>query len=397
MKDKFVLKGIPIAFMICNSESQYILVKWLRWLKSDCNLRADKFMADCSVTETEAILKAFPGSLIYYCHFHVGQLWEHHLKKSHSARQVNEMRPLLNQVRNADTEEELQNSWQMFTTTFPAAQTLIKYIEKNWMPETQKQRWVKFARQDYQHIDTNNLVESWHKTLKQHHLGNERNVRTDYLMYVLLGVVDQDFRVTYFKIKNGIQPLALSENDKKRKAKAMELTVERALELITERMEEQKFLVKSFTRAELEYTITVSMERSLLLSCTCPDHLKHKIPCKHLYLVKRIFDVFEVKHTPDPDPEDNVVENDQDDFAVDINPPIPESIPINVQLLLRAQRAQEQELRKRKREEEVAEAFADCETKLKELWIKMGNHILRDGGVNYFPVRLVMSRGVVVR
>ncbi|KAF9979953.1 hypothetical protein BGZ75_009025 [Mortierella antarctica] len=122
------------------------------------------------------------------------------------------------------------------------------------------------------------------------------------------------------------------------------------------------------------------MERSLLLSCTCPDHLKHKIPCKHLYLVERIFDVFEVKHTPDPDPEDNVVENDQDDFAVGNSPPITESIPINVQLLLRAQRAQEQELRRRKREEEVAEAFADCETKLKELWIKMGNHIMRDGG-----------------
>lgn len=65
-------------------------------------------------------------------------------------------------------------------------------------------------------------------------------MRTDYLMYLLLGVVDQDFRVSYFKIKNGIQPIVLSENDKRRKAKAMAISAERALELITEMMEEQK-------------------------------------------------------------------------------------------------------------------------------------------------------------
>jgi len=63
---------------------------------------------------------------------------------------------------------------------------------------------------------------------------------------LLLGVVDRDFRVSYFKIKNGIQPIALSENNKKRKAKAMEISVERAMELITERLEEQKVILTFF-------------------------------------------------------------------------------------------------------------------------------------------------------
>jgi len=75
-----------------------------------------------------------------------------------------------------------------------------------------------------------------------------------------------------------------------------------------------------------------------------------------------------------------VVDFDQNDFAGDNDPPIPDSIPTNVQLLLRAQRAQEQEVRKRRREEEVAEAFADCEGRLRELWVKLGNGINKDGG-----------------
>jgi len=124
-------------------------VKWLQWLKTDCNFRTDKLMVDCSVIESEAIMKTFPRSSIYlyYCHFHVGQLSEHHLKKSHSTRQANEMRPFLNEIRNAESEEILQRLWQEFTTAFTAAQTLLKYIEKNWMTETKKQRWVKSARE----------------------------------------------------------------------------------------------------------------------------------------------------------------------------------------------------------------------------------------------------------
>lgn len=61
--------------------------------------------------------------------------------------QSNEMRPMLNQVRDAGSEEDLQTLWQMFITRFPAAKTLITYIEKNWMTTPQKERWVKFARE----------------------------------------------------------------------------------------------------------------------------------------------------------------------------------------------------------------------------------------------------------
>ncbi|KAF9342095.1 hypothetical protein BGX26_008378, partial [Mortierella sp. AD094] len=78
-------------------------------------------------------------------------------------------------------------------------------------------RWLTYLREDYQHVDTNNLLESWHKTLKKNYLGKERNVRADYLLYTLQGPVNIDTRIEYIKINQGILPTPLSEYDRKRK------------------------------------------------------------------------------------------------------------------------------------------------------------------------------------
>ncbi|KAF8936472.1 hypothetical protein BGZ58_004130, partial [Dissophora ornata] len=52
--------------------------------------------------------------------------------------------------------------------------------------------------------------------------------------------VNTDFQVTYYKIKKGLLPFALSGYDKKRKAKAMALDIETAKSLLTEKLEESK-------------------------------------------------------------------------------------------------------------------------------------------------------------
>lgn len=142
--------------------------------------------------------------------------------------------------------------------------------------------------------------------------------------------------------------------------------------------------MRSFTGLGLEYTVAVDVERSLLLSCTCADYVKHKIPCKHMYLVARLFDVFEICYTPDREPpQDDNVDNGGDgqdghDAMDDNDPPVQAFVPLNVQLLLQAERAKEREARKRKHEEEVAEAFKDCDARLKEIWVTMGNYIIKD-------------------
>ncbi|KAF9185107.1 hypothetical protein BGZ50_003272, partial [Haplosporangium sp. Z 11] len=83
---------------------------------------------------------------------------------------------------------------------------------------------------------------SWHKALKKQHLGSERDLRPDDLIFLLQGVVDIDFRTTYLMIANRLQPIRLSEYDAKRKAKAMELPIEVAKDMITAVNDDSKIL-----------------------------------------------------------------------------------------------------------------------------------------------------------
>lgn len=111
VKDCTIKKGIPVAFMISSSESRcagsicdslgcndqylistssihrYLIQHWLHWLKNECGLKTAAFMVDCALTESEAISSVFPHSRIFYCDFHVAQLWERHLKLKSLVRQ----------------------------------------------------------------------------------------------------------------------------------------------------------------------------------------------------------------------------------------------------------------------------------------------------------------------
>jgi hypothetical protein len=71
-------------------------------------------------------------------------------------------------------------------------------------------------------------------------VGSERDLRPDDLVFLLQGVVDIDFRTTYFKIANKLLPIRLSEYDAKRKAKAMELPIEIAKDMVTAMVDDSK-------------------------------------------------------------------------------------------------------------------------------------------------------------
>lgn len=65
-------------------------------------------------------------------------------------------------------------------------------------------------------------------------------MRADYVVYLLQGPVDLDFRVTYLKISRGIQPLPSSQYDRKRKARATALSPADARNKVTENADEGK-------------------------------------------------------------------------------------------------------------------------------------------------------------
>ncbi|KAI1007824.1 hypothetical protein K3495_g395 [Podosphaera aphanis] len=65
-------RGIPVAFMITDSETQRPIARWLNWLKEKVLFQKDpKFMIDCSATEMSAIRSVFENPQIRLCQWHM--------------------------------------------------------------------------------------------------------------------------------------------------------------------------------------------------------------------------------------------------------------------------------------------------------------------------------------
>ncbi|KAF9994166.1 hypothetical protein BGZ80_007900, partial [Entomortierella chlamydospora] len=61
-------------------KDRYSIAHWLAWLKDACRFRANGFMVDCSVVEHAGIKAVFSDCQLYYCSFHVAQVWERNLR-----------------------------------------------------------------------------------------------------------------------------------------------------------------------------------------------------------------------------------------------------------------------------------------------------------------------------
>lgn len=58
-------KGVPVCFMLTNSEAIPAIEYWLRWIKDDLNYSPERVMTDNSQTEMGAIRNTF-GRLMWY-------------------------------------------------------------------------------------------------------------------------------------------------------------------------------------------------------------------------------------------------------------------------------------------------------------------------------------------
>ncbi|KAI8606431.1 hypothetical protein EDD21DRAFT_410158 [Dissophora ornata] len=133
----------------------------------------------------------------------------------------------------------------------------------------------------------------------------ERNVRADILVYVLRGAMNTESRVTYYKIKSGLLPIELSQYDKRRKAKAMELDITVAKDLVGQKLNESKV-------------------------CTA-----QKLSVIDLFL----FTDFEINYSPDQAPADTM------NNAEDCSPNLEDTISECLALQLKASRAEASEAR----------------------------------------------------
>ncbi|KAI7830339.1 hypothetical protein BC939DRAFT_473904 [Gamsiella multidivaricata] len=151
---------------------------------------------------------------------------------------------------------------------------------------------------DGQVVTTNNWIESWHARLKGDHLGRDRNLRVDRLVYLLQDRVDRGFRFAYLKTKRGFQPIPWRKGDVERKQKADKVSFDEAQRKIDYNRDQPcddgrlRISIQSFDpdTPDTYYILVVIARSGQLLSCSRLDFIKREpLPCKHIFLAERVF------------------------------------------------------------------------------------------------------------
>ena len=111
----------------------------------------------------------------------------------------------------------------------------------------------------------------------------------------------------------------------------------------------------------------MSVDFLFLLSCTCDDYVRYKEPCRHMYLVPRIYNDIEISY------EGNVetvgLEATVSDNELDI--PLENLLSPRLLLLLQKQRAETREADRLAKEAENMRAFEDGEAQLMDILEKI--------------------------
>ncbi len=180
--------GTPCAFLITQDKSQNTLELWLRTLR-DIGMKPKFVMIDISDVEASAISRVYGLEItIYYCWFHVKQAWNRQVKSKLGNVHTEEALHDLNGLLYAESLEELNNKTISFTNKWQEFTEFFSYINNYFF--SRFPRWSKSYRSTFHgRIDTNNYIESWHRTLKYYFMKNKPNRRLDRLVYILSDIV----------------------------------------------------------------------------------------------------------------------------------------------------------------------------------------------------------------
>jgi len=219
-------------------------------------------------------------------------------------------------------------------------------------------------------------------TLKHHYLDGKRNLRADELIYILQGAVDVGFRTSHLKLAKGVVAHRLTGYDRLRKDKAEAIDFEHAMGLIgILHASEGLISVLSFEPdPQMQYALEVRSQ--WLVECSCPDYSRHRIPCKHMYLVSRIYPQFRVKYGTDGDI--NRIGDSLSNDELDLGTPLEELLSHGLLQLQESREEEERGIARMKEEDRVREnerrerMMLECEKTLKNVWMELGVLVLHD-------------------
>ncbi|RIB01784.1 hypothetical protein C2G38_2229680 [Gigaspora rosea] len=242
--------------------------------KKNSEWNSDIFMVDDAGKEIKAVEECLPDANVLLYHFHVLRSWRRNLNHHRGANKDSHKTIIwknlwqLMKTEGWDNLEVLKqiteaiNKWRRMGVE--ASTKFANYFERWWKPKYDK--WMICLRgvaRDM--IDTNNLIEAFHRKLKYIYMRGRPKRRLDGEVYLLVEI-------------NNIYNIS-----------------------------SDTWIVRSMTNADIEYSVRKSNDddnlNTSLYICTCCDFRVRQLPCKHIFAVLSRFQISE----------DNIEENDQYD------------------------------------------------------------------------------------
>lgn len=284
--------GVPVAYLFTNDHSAEPLVEWFHEFK-DRNLNPVKVTIDASLPEDNAIQSVLGENVsVQYCTWHVRRAWSSQLKGRVTAAssQQEEDNDEENEEQEVDQQNDEDNStakairsqmngqleelmyevdveaFQQKLATFEATwssqqPSFWNYFRRYWIQGEKYLRWAKcYQPAIYTNMETNNYVESWHNQLKTTYLHRRRNHRLDFLIYILVNVIEPDMKWKKHIRENNAGPMSPQERFyRSLEIKAME-HFQKNIPNAVEKVDDHTFMVRSFDDSSIEnYMVSIIM------------------------------------------------------------------------------------------------------------------------------------------
>ena len=311
-------EGIPVAWAIGNHENTQLLTVFLSSIKDKIgSIKPNIFMSDDADQYFNSWVSVFGTNSTkkLLCAWHVDRAWRkslaRHVKEIDDRSKIyHHLRVILLQQDEATFRLKLQQTMSYLLEVQPR---FCEYFQREFASPSRINLWATFERVN-SGINTNMMIESFHRKLKVCYMMNKQNRRIDSLLNILIRI-SRDMVFEYLlKKEKGKYTHRLREINKRHKT-AKEMIIS-GVKL--QHSDEHEWSVPSQTKSDVYYTV-----REQRLECTCPlscatcgacihmytcsciDQALHSTVCKHIHIVHSLntgnASIDDVEFAPPPD------------------------------------------------------------------------------------------------
>ena len=271
--------GLPLAVFISSCETEKIITAGLQLLNEILPTNSfggagksgpASFLTDDSTAQQNSLKKVYPKANIWLCSFHVLQaVWRWLWNSQHQINQDDrrDLYNLFKRILASNDEEDLHRNISAFHNN-PAVhkyQNFVQHINKYL---SRKENWCLCFRSNSKGNNTNNIVESAVRVLKDKILNRSRAFNVQQLFYYLTETLPEYYSQKILEVISGRTQNITKYFPSKKKLESLEIIQESG----------EFFIVKN-SNSNFEYQVNVTLG-----FCSCPIG-NNGGPCKRQHFV----------------------------------------------------------------------------------------------------------------